>query len=71
MIGTHKKLESVLVSEGDQDTEVLVVQSNISNNKIRFMTGYGPQENSDRNKISQFYARLDEEADKAEKEEAG
>lgn len=71
MIGTHKKLESVLVSEGDQDTEVLVVQSNISNNKIRFMTGYGPQENSDRDKISQFYARLDEEADKAEKEEAG
>ena len=49
LTAVHKNLKPVSVSE-DTDTEVLVVQGQINNKKVRFINGYGPQENDEETK---------------------
>ena len=56
----HKSLNPVTVSN-DTNEEVLVVEATIANNKIRFINGYGPQED-EKDKIREgFYSRLDQD----------
>ena len=45
MIGIHKALNHVLISEYNDPFELVVVEIEIANRHIRFMSGYGPQEN--------------------------
>ena len=58
LTAVHKSLKAVSVSEEDE-TEVLVVQGNINNLKVRFINGYGPQENESEEVKSKFFNRLD------------
>ena len=69
LTAVHKNLQPVSVSE-DTDTEVLVVQGNINNKKVRFINGYGPQENDDEKTRVNFFNRLDFEI-KSSKARAG
>ena len=59
LTAVHKNLSPVSVSE-DTDDEVLVVQGNVGNYKVRFINGYGPQEGPLDTNIS-FFNRLDYE----------
>ena len=58
LTAVHKSLNPVSVSE-DDDTEVLVVQGVINDKKIRFINGYGPQENCNDDLKEKFFNRLD------------
>lgn len=71
MIAAHEALEPVLVTEGDENAEILTVQGNVGGIPVRFMTGYGPQENEILQKKLDFYQKLDEEFQSAKEAEAG
>ena len=60
LTAVHKNLMPVSVSDED-DTEILVVQGNIKNKAVRFINGYGPQDesNSSEEEKSEFFNRLD------------
>ena len=58
--------EPVLVSVGDNDVEILVVEIDIKIMKIRLITAYGPQEDASDEAIKNFYARFEEEIDSSE-----
>ena len=64
----HNSMNPVSVSE-DGDEEIIVVQVDIGNEKVRLINGYGPQEdNGDKEKgeaVLAFYAKLDLEVKKA------
>ena len=57
----HDNLNPIFISGGETDDEILVVQANFGNEKCRFINAYGPQESEDRNKVIQFYSKLDQE----------
>ena len=62
LTAVHKSLKPVSVSDEDE-IEILVVQGNIKNNAVRFINGYGPQDesnSSDEEKLA-FFNRLDTE----------
>ena len=43
----HNSLEPVLINEGDDGIEVMVVETKIDDFKLRLINGYGPQEGND------------------------
>ena len=45
IIGAHKSLSPVLVSEYNSDFELIVVKVTVNNKGIRMITGVGPHEN--------------------------
>ena len=66
MIGAHKGLKPVLISEYNDEFELLVVEISIANKEIRIITGYGPQENWPEHQRIPFFMTLEEEIIKAE-----
>ena len=64
LTAVHKNLKPVSISDED-DIEVLVVQGEISSRKVRFINGYGPQENEKDDIKNQFFDRLDQEVKRA------
>ena len=63
MIGIKKDIEGtpVNVSPEDEDVEIVVVELQLKAITIRFLTGYGPQEDDSGEKINKFYCALEEE----------
>ena len=45
LTAVHENLNPVFISGGEDDTEILVVQGQTTGINIRFINGYGPQEN--------------------------
>ena len=68
MIGIDNEMqcEPVLVSVGDEEVEIMVVEIDIKIMKIRLITAYGPQENAPDETVKNFYSRLEEEIDESE-----
>ena len=64
MTAVDKSLDPVLIYEGDDEIELLVVQAKVNNANIRFINGYGPQE--DDNRASSFFQKLEEEIEMAQ-----
>ena len=62
-IGALADVEPVLISEGDDDTEILVVEISASRMEIRCICGYGPQENHSLEKKNKFWSRLTTEVE--------
>ena len=60
LTAVHKSLKPVSVSNEDSE-EILVVEGKLSNSKVRFINGYGPQENSPEEVRKPFFDRLDME----------
>ena len=56
-----KSFDPVLVYEGDDDIELLVVQGTIGKLKVRFINAYGPQEDDTSERIMGFYETLEEQ----------
>ena len=63
-IGALEELEPAFISEGDDNTEVLVIEVNMGI-KIRCVNGYGPQENDLISKKEKFWKRIGEEVEEA------
>ena len=59
LTAVEKCLNPVLIYEGNDELELLVVEANIENFKIRLINGYGPQEDDVRR--YGFYEKLEEE----------
>ena len=63
ILGAHKDLNPVLVSEYSDEFELLVVEVNTGNTKIRIFTGYGPQESWEDSHRLPFFEALKKEID--------
>ena len=70
-IGVIEELKPVWISEGDDTTEVLIVEVDVSGFRIRCVGGYGPQEKDNVDKKKAFCDRLSVEVEEAHENEAG
>ena len=61
LLAIHQNLDPVLIFEGDDDVELIVVQGHIGSQNIRFINAYGPQEDEQYEKVLGFYQKLEEE----------
>ena len=61
-------LNPVLVSQGNDDVEILVVEANIGEKKLRIINAYGPQEDDNSQDILSFWQELEGEVIKAKDE---
>ena len=68
MIGLHVNLNPVLIKEYSEQFELLVVEIAVNTNRIRVISGYGPQENWDEKQRLQFFEALESEIASAELE---
>ena len=59
MLGMHKSIQPVLISEYSETFEMIVVEIKASTN-VRITVGYGPQENITVSEIMPFFATLEE-----------
>ena len=60
----HNSLNPFSISE-ETDTDILAIQGNVGNNKVRFINGYGPQEGPEESN-SPFFNALDVEVKSAQ-----
>ena len=60
LTAVHKSLSPVSVSN-DTDEEVIVVEATIVDKRVRFINGYGPQEDDDDDVREGFFNRIDQE----------
>ena len=56
-----EELEPVLISDGDEDNEILVVQAKVGKENIRVINAYAPQEDDDLQNIISFWHTLEKE----------
>ena len=66
IIGAHKALHPILISEYSEDFELVVIEIKIKNKDIRIMSGYGPQETWPEADRIPFFMALEQEIVKAE-----
>ena len=73
MIGITNEIQEIPVDVSPQDPEVeiIVVEVELKEMTIRFLTGYGPQEDEKEEKINNFYCSLEEEIIKCEEKGCG
>ena len=62
-----RDLEPVLISDGGEENEILVVQANVGKHKIRIINAYGPQEDEAEKSLS-FWQQLEAETISADDE---
>ena len=70
-LGVNKMFESTLLSEGDDETEVISVLVVVGDIAIRVIVGYGPQENALIEKKEKFWDFIEDEVVQAESEHQG
>ena len=70
-LGVNKMLESTLIREGDDETEVISVLVVVGKVPIRIVVGYGPQESASKEKKEKFWDFIEDEIGTAEREEQG
>ena len=61
-------LDPVLVSQGNEDIEIIVVEANLGIKKLRIINAYGPQEDDNIDDILNFWQELEGEVIKATEE---
>ena len=61
-------LPALVISEGQGDVEILVVEVTVNNLRIRLINAYGPQETESKNKIADFWSELELEIVKSRNE---
>ena len=65
LIASHKDLNPKLISEYEDDFELLVVEIEVKDKQIRVISGYGPQENWQEEKRMPFFLALEIEIERA------
>ena len=70
MLGIQKEFDvtPVIVSDHDDDVEILVVEVCVKSLTVRLLTAYGPQEDAREDIINKFYSNLEEEIVRCEQE---
>ena len=66
MIGAHKALKPVLITEYNDPFELIVIEISIAGKEIRVLTGWGPQETWLPEERKPFFDALEQEIVKAE-----
>ena len=61
----HKSLKPVLIEEYSTEFELIVVEVKIGDIEVRLIVGYGPQENLRKEERMLFFAKLEDEVQKA------
>ena len=70
-IRVREELKPTWIGEGDDNTELLVVEVEMSSLRVRCVGAYGPQENDIIEKKKAFWERLSEEVENADEKDAG
>ena len=70
-VGIDKNIESILVREGNDEIEALMVQVVLDNIPARIVVAYGPQENALKDKKEKFWDFIEDEVRKAELDQMG
>ena len=70
-LGVHKDIESTLIKEGNDETEMLSVQVLAGKIPMRIIVAYGPQENAPITKKLKFWEAIEKEVNEAEIEGHG
>ena len=70
-LGIHKEIESTLIRDGDDDIEVISVQTVLNDTPVKIVVGYGPQENATMEKKNKFWDFLENEIREAEVKDHG
>ena len=65
MTAVKEDLERVVVREGKDGAEVLVIQAVINDRPVRFINGYGNQERDNEQVRKMFFNKLNEEIEMA------
>lgn len=65
MTAVDETLKPVLVTEGEDNVEILTVEALVGSRKVRIINGYGPQEDDELNNIFRFWQEIEEEIIKA------
>ena len=65
MMGFHESMNPVLISLCENEFELIVVETKIGRKEIRFITGYGPQEDWSDELKAPFFVALNTEIAKA------
>ena len=65
LIASHKSLNPKLIESYEDEFELLVVDIDLKEKKIRVISGYGPQENWPEEKRRPFFVALETEVEKA------
>ena len=71
MIAAKEELFPVLIMEGDDETELSVIELNLNNLQVRICNGYGPQENDTLDKRVLFMTELENQIEKAADNDKG
>ena len=73
MIGIKKDIQSVpvIISDHDDEVEILVIEVALKSMPVRFLTAYGPQEDASEDSINKFYSALEEELSNCEQGRCG
>ena len=61
LIPGHDNLNPKLIEQYKDEFELLVIEIELKQNKVRFISGYGPQENWTEEKIMPFFIALETE----------
>ena len=70
-LGVNNNIESTIINEGDDETEMLSVKLFVHKMTIRIVTAYGPQENAKKDKKTAFWEALEKEVNCSEFENEG
>ena len=70
-LGVTKEIESTLIRDGDDETEVVSVQTILGEIPVRVVVGYGPQENATTEKKNKFWDFIENEVREAEMKDHG
>ena len=54
-------LNPVLISTGSDENEILTIQADLGENKLRIINAYGPQEDEDRQRVLSFWQEIETE----------
>ena len=57
----NTSLKPVLTHVGTDDNEIITVEINVDNSKVRIINAYGPQEDEPRSKVLSFWQEIDQE----------
>ena len=70
-IGAINDVEPVLISEGNDECEVIAIEIKVAGLKVRCICAYGPQENANYEKKLKFWEKLSSEVEDALANDAG
>ena len=65
LTAADEDLNPVLISTGEEDNEIITIEVNINEHRIRIINGYGPQEDEDSQRVLCFWQEIESEVMKA------